>query len=176
MARSLLTALTLLCVVLAGTSQARETTGTLATPKSDAVKPATAKPSKPEPKAPTWQELNLKQKQLLAELATQWDQQTDRLRNDLIKVANKYPKMKPDEQERVRRRITRWANLTPEQRDTARARFQHIKKQPPEKQKEVKRKWEKYNAEQKAATTAAPAAPAGLAAQTPPSQPGSSNF
>jgi len=155
MARSFLTSLTLLGLVFVGTCQALDTTGSTSSHKPDAVKPAAAKPSKPEPKAPAWKDLNPQQKQLLAELATQWDQQPDRLRNGLVKVANKYPKMKPDEQERVRRRITHWANLTPEQRDAARARFQHIKKQPPEKQKEVKKKWEQYKAEQKAATTSA---------------------
>jgi autonomous glycyl radical cofactor GrcA len=65
------------------------------------------------------------------------------LRNNLVKVADKYPKMKPDEQARVRGRITRWASLTPEQREAARARYKEMKKQPPEKQKEVKKKWEK---------------------------------
>ena len=50
-------------------------------------------------------------KKLLAELEPQWPQLTDRLRNNLVKVADKYPKMKPDEQERVRRRITRWQAL-----------------------------------------------------------------
>lgn len=162
MARSLLASLALLCLVLTGTSQAREPTVTSATSKPDAVKSAAAKPAKPEPKAPAWKELNPQQKQLLAELEMQWDQQTDKLRNGLVKIANKYPKMKPEEQERVRRRITRWANLTPQQRDAARERFRHIKQQPPEKQKEVKQKWEKYKAEKKAA---APAPPATLDAQ-----------
>lgn len=159
MARSFCTALTLLGLALVGACQARETTATNPPPpthKSEAPKSAAVKPSKPEPKALTWQQLNPQQKQLLAELAAQWDQQPDRLRNGLVKVANKYPKMKPDEQERVRRRITHWANLTPAQREAARARFKHIKKQPPEKQKEVKQKWEQYKAEQKAATTSAP--------------------
>lgn len=157
MARSFLTAVTLLGLVFVGTCQALDTAAGSAAPhKPDAVKPATAKPSKPEPKAPTWKELNPQQKLLLAELATQWDQQTDRLRIGLIKVADKYPKMKPDEQERVRRRISRWASLTPQQREAARERFKHVKKQPPEKQKEVKKNWEKYKAEQKAGTSTSP--------------------
>ena len=119
--------------------------------KPSVVKPAAAKPviaEPPEPKALTWQQLTPQQKQLLAELAPQWDQQPDRLRNNLVKVANKYPNMKPDEQLRVRHRITRWASLTPEQRQVARERYKQIKKQPPEKQKEVKKKWEKYQTQQ----------------------------
>ncbi len=135
---------------------------TQATPsKPAAAKPAARKPAtvKPEPKAPNWQQLTPQQKQLFAELATQWDQQPDRLRNNLIKVANKYPKMKPDEQARVRRRITHWASLTPEQRQAARERYKQIKKQPPEKQKEVKKKWEKFQAQQPS-TAAPPPTPA----------------
>ena len=150
MARAFTAALALVWLISAVASAANET-APLPTQKTDVGKPlGTTKPvaAKPEPKAPNWQQLTAQQKQLLAELAPQWDQQTDRLRNGLIKVANKYPKMKPDEQERVRGRITRWANFTPEQRDAARAHFQNIKKQPPEKQKEVKRKWEKYKAQQ----------------------------
>lgn len=151
MARSFLTTLTLFWLVLASASHASEImSSSLSRHKTVAVNPVAPKPSKPESKAPSWQQLNAAQKQLLSELAPQWDQQPDRLRNGLVKVANKYPKMKPEEQERVRRRITRWASLTPEQREAARRRFQQIKKQPPEKQKEVKKKWEKYKAEQKA--------------------------
>lgn len=107
----------------------------------DKTKPVT-------PKAPSWAELTPQQKQVLGELQGQWEQQPDRLRINLIKVANKYPKMKPEEQERVRRRITHWASLTPEQRQAARARYKKIKQQPPEKQKEVKKKWETYQQQQ----------------------------
>jgi Skp family chaperone for outer membrane proteins len=103
--------------------------------------------TKPEPKAPTWQQLSPPQKQVLGELESQWEQQPDKLRNSLVRVANKYPKMKPEEQARVRRRITRWASLTPEQRQAARERYKQIKKQPPEKQKEVKKKWESYQSQ-----------------------------
>lgn len=116
----------------------------------------------PIPKAPSWAELTPQQKQVLGELEGQWDQQPDRLRNNLVKVANKYPKMKPEEQERVRRRITHWASLTPEQRQAARARYKQIKKQPPEKQKEVKKKWETYQqqrGQQPNAVSATPTTP-----------------
>jgi type I site-specific restriction-modification system R (restriction) subunit len=112
--------------------------------------------TKPEPKAPTWQQLSPPQKQVLGELQSQWEQQPDRLRNNLVKVANKYPKMKPQEQERVRRRITRWASLTPEQRQAARERYKQIKKQPPEKQREVKKKWESYQSQRGQPTTDTP--------------------
>ncbi|MHB1233129.1 MAG: DUF3106 domain-containing protein [Burkholderiales bacterium] len=132
--RLLVTALTLLSLALAS-------------PVHASGKPAGNKPApaaKAERKAPTWEQLTPQQKQLLSALEAQWNQETDRLRNSLVRVANKYPKMKPAEQERVRRRIARWASLTPEQRKAARERYKKIKKQPPEKQKEVKKKWEHY--------------------------------
>jgi TRAP-type mannitol/chloroaromatic compound transport system substrate-binding protein len=102
--------------------------------------------AKPEPKAPSWQQLSTQQKQVLRELESHWE----------VKIANKYPKMKPEEQERVRRRITRWASLTPEQRQAARERYKQIKKQPPEKQKEVKKKWERYQSQRGQPSTDAP--------------------
>lgn len=120
------------------------------------------------PKAPTWAQLTPQQKQVLGELESQWEQQPDRLRNNLIKVADKYPKMKPEEQARVRERITRWASLTPEQRQAARARYKQIKKQPVEKQKEVKQKWERYQLQQSQQGINGPANP-------PPKPPPASN-
>ena len=160
MVRSTFAALGLFCLALAPTSQASD--------KAHSTQPTSQKSAatKPEPKAPAWQQLTPQHKQLLAELATQWDQQPDHLRNNLIKVANKYPKMKPDEQERVRRRITRWASLTPEQRDAARLRYKQIKKQPPEKQKEVKKKWEQFEAQKSQPNTTTTASPT-LDAQLP---------
>lgn len=123
--------------------------------------------TKPEPTAPSWQQLSPQQKQVLGELESQWAQQPDRLRNNLVKVANKYPKMKPEEQARVRRRITRWASLTPEQRQAARERYKQIKKQPTEKQKEVKKKWERYQSQRGKPTTDMPP-PSRPPAQTVP--------
>lgn len=79
----------------------------------------------------------------------------DKQRNNLVKVANKYPKMKPEEQRRVRERLSTWATLTPEQRDMARQSYRKLKQQPPHKQQEVKQKWQAYQAEK------AQAAPAG---------------
>lgn len=111
--------------------------------------------------APTWTQLTPPQQQVLAELQSQWEQQPAKLRNNLVKVADKYPKMKPEEQERVRRRITHWASLTPEQRQAARKRYKQIKKQPVEKQKEVKQQWETYqlqkNQQGAAGATSSPA-------------------
>jgi type I site-specific restriction-modification system R (restriction) subunit len=127
--------------------------------------------SKPEPKAPSWQQLSPQQKQVLGELEPQWEQQPDRLRNNLVKVANKYPKMKPEEQERVRRRITRWASLTPEQRQAARERYKQLKKQPPEKQKEVKKKWESYQSQRGQPSTDAPLRDGSTGHPLPPAAP-----
>jgi DNA polymerase IIIc chi subunit len=104
-------------------------------------------------------------------LEPQWEQQPDRLRNNLVKVANKYPKMKPEEQERVRRRITRWASLTPEQRQAARERYKQLKKQPPEKQKEVKKKWESYQSQRGQPSTDAPLRDGSTGHPLPPAAP-----
>ena len=71
-------------------------------------------------------------------------------RNKLLKIAASYPKMKPQEQERIKHRLTEWAKLSKQERDLARDRYKKIKQMPPEKHKEVKKKWAEYEAKKKA--------------------------
>jgi mRNA-degrading endonuclease RelE of RelBE toxin-antitoxin system len=61
-----------------------------------------------------------------------------------VKVAKAYPKMKPEQQQRLQAQMKEWAMLTPEQRRVARENFKTIKKLPPEKRKQVKAQWQEY--------------------------------
>ena len=61
-----------------------------------------------------------------------------------IGIAKRYPKMKPQEQERVQRRMHAWAALTPEQRRQARENYRRIAKVPPEKRKDIRAQWAEY--------------------------------
>ena len=54
--------------------------------------------------------------------------------------------MKAEEQERVTRRMQRWATLTPEQRRQARETYKQIVKAPPEKRSKLRQQWAEYQA------------------------------
>ncbi len=76
-------------------------------------------------------------------------------------IAQRYPKMRPDEQQRVRQQMATWAQLSPEQRQAARERYKTMKTLPPEKKQEVRQKWEQYQ-------TLPPETKRELAAKPPP--------
>jgi hypothetical protein len=52
--------------------------------------------------------------------------------------------MKPQEQQRLQKRMSEWAKLTPEQRKAARERYQTLKRLPPQKRQEVTTEWQRY--------------------------------
>jgi hypothetical protein len=54
-----------------------------------------------------------------------------------------------------------WAKLTPVERKAAREKYQNLKKQPPQKRDEVKRRWQEYEQSRTPAPAPAPA-------ETPP--------
>ena len=61
-------------------------------------------------------------------------------------IAKRYPKMAPQEQERVQKRMHDWARLTPEQRRVARESYKNIAKAPPEKRVNLRQQWAEYQA------------------------------
>ncbi len=65
-------------------------------------------------------------------------------RKKWVEIADRYPKMKPQEQQRLQKRLVDWAKLTPEQRTAARDKYQALKKLPPDKRKEVTAQWQRY--------------------------------
>src|SRR5207247_2726656 len=87
-----------------------------------------AKPVKPE-----WSELTPAQQQVLAPHKQEWGDFDAIRRKKWVKVADQYPKMKPNEQQRLQARMQEWIKLTPEQRRLAREKYTTIKKLPPEK-------------------------------------------
>ncbi|MGB5082520.1 MAG: DUF3106 domain-containing protein, partial [Burkholderiales bacterium] len=99
----------------------------------------------PPKKPPTWGELSAEQKQILAPLASDWDTLEPARRRKWLGIAKRYPKMKPDQQVRVQRRMQAWANLSPKERQAARERYRKIETLPPDKKRSLKQKWEEYN-------------------------------
>lgn len=60
-------------------------------------------------------------------------------------IADRYPGMKPDEQQRTQDRMHEWAALTPEQRAKVRDSYKDFNQLPPEQKQVVKQKWEAYS-------------------------------
>lgn len=90
---------------------------------------------------PLWSELSPKQQAVLAPLAADWDKLDTTRRKKWVTIANRYPKMKPDEQQRLQSRMQDWANLTPAQRRVAREKYQSLKQLPRTERGEIRRKW-----------------------------------
>lgn len=112
---------------------------------------------------PMWSELSPKQQAVLAPLAADWDKLDTTRRKKWVAIANRYPKMKPDEQQRLQSRMQDWANLTPAQRRVARENYQSLKQLPNSQRGEVKQKWQQY--QQSATPSPGPSEPA--APETP---------
>jgi len=90
---------------------------------------------------PSWSELSPKQQAVLAPLAADWDKLDTTRRKKWVTIANRYPKMKPDEQQRLQSRMQDWANLTPAQRRVAREKYKSLKQLPRTERGEIRRKW-----------------------------------
>lgn len=97
-----------------------------------------------KPAKPAWTELTVVQRQVLAPLSGEWEALDTVRRKKWVAIADRYPKMKPQEQQRLQERMKAWAALTPEQRRVAREKYQTVKKLPPEKRQDVKQKWQQY--------------------------------
>lgn len=93
---------------------------------------------------PLWSELAPKQQAVLAPLAAEWDKLDTTRRKKWVAIANRYPKMKADEQQRLQSRMQDWAALTPAQRRVARENFQSLQQLPRAQRGEVKQKWQEY--------------------------------
>ena len=93
---------------------------------------------------PAWSELTPAQQKILAPLQQDWDQLDATRRKKWVEVAGRYPRMKPEEQQRLQQRMTEWTRLTSVERKAARDRYQSLQKLPPKKRQEVTSEWERY--------------------------------
>ena len=111
-------------------------------------------------KQPEWAQLTPEQQQILAPLASDWNNFDERRRKKWLLTAKRYPKMKPEQQQRLLIPMRDWAKLTPEQRTIARENYKKLSKQPPEKREVVKKKWQENQQLKQATPKSAPPAPA----------------
>ena len=96
--------------------------------------------------APAWTELGPEQKAILSPLAGDWDQMEFWRRGKWLDIVQRYNSMSAGEQQRMQDRMRAWANLTVEQRKTARAMFQNVQKATPEQREALKQMWAEYEA------------------------------
>lgn len=90
---------------------------------------------------PNWASLSPAQRQALKPLERDWATIDAPRKSKWLEIAERYPAMSPQEQERIQARMTEWARMTPQQRSDTRRRFQDVKKLPPE---ERQAGWEAY--------------------------------
>lgn len=62
-----------------------------------------------------------------------------------IGIAERYPNMKPEEQQRMQARMREWSSLTPEQRSKIRGTYKDFNQLPAEQKQVVKQKWQAYS-------------------------------
>ncbi|MGI9027177.1 MAG: DUF3106 domain-containing protein [Burkholderiaceae bacterium] len=94
-----------------------------------------------KPARPYWLELTVAQRQALAPLSDDWERLDSQTKKKWVAIANRYPKMKPDEQQHTQERMREWALLTPDQRRVARDSFARVRAMPPEQRAEMLRKY-----------------------------------
>ena len=107
---------------------------------------ATGKGAQKRAARPLWSELSPKQQAVLAPLAADWEKLDTTRRKKWVTIANRYPKMKAEEQTRLQDRMQVWAKLTPEQRRVARDNYRALRQIPPAERGEVKQKWQQHKA------------------------------
>jgi hypothetical protein len=95
---------------------------------------------------PKWSALTPQQRQILAPLAKDWDGLESFRRKKWLGIAQRYPTMQPEQQQRVSTQMKTWAALPPEERNVAREKFKKLKTAPPEQREVRRQKWEQYQA------------------------------
>jgi hypothetical protein len=97
------------------------------------------------PPQPGWGQLSTTQKTILAPLVNDWDKMENVRRKKWLGIAERYPAMNPEEQQRTQLRMREWAELKPEQRTKVRDTYKDFNQLPPEQKQLVKQKWEAYS-------------------------------
>lgn len=130
----------LLCAVQVNVTQAQPA------PATASGKVATVPEKKPDG---TWEGLKPAQQKILAPLESDWDYMLPDSRRKWTQVANIYPKMSAQDQERLQSRMAGWSNLSQKERRLARENYLSSLKFPAEKKAEAWSAYQKLSDEQK---------------------------
>jgi Protein of unknown function (DUF3106) len=96
---------------------------------------------------PSWGQLTPEQQQILAPIQGEWDKFEAVRKQKWLGITQRYPKMKPEEQARLQRRMQEWATLTPDQRRAAREKYREFEQLPPKERQVIREKWDQYTQE-----------------------------
>ena len=96
---------------------------------------------------PAWGQLTPEQQKILAPIQGEWDKLDAPRKQKWIGITQRYPKMKPEEQERLQTRMREWATLTPEQRRAAREKYREFEQLPTKEREAIRQKWDEYKQE-----------------------------
>lgn|SRR5574343_257978 len=88
-----------------------------------------------------WSLLTNDEQRILLPLAEQWDAMGSAQQEKWRGIARKYRSLSPREQQKIQRRMTRWAGVAPEQRVLAREKYQTYRLKKPEAQARVRTAW-----------------------------------
>jgi len=113
---------------------------------------------------PAWGQLSPEQQKILAPIQGEWDKLDAPRKQKWIGITQRYPKMKPEEQARLQKRMQEWATLTPDQRRTAREKYREFEQLPTAERQAIREKWDQYRQE----LAQKPAAPAPAEESSPP--------
>ena len=97
----------------------------------------------------TWDGLKPTQQQILAPLEDDWDYMHPDSRKKWIQVANIYPKMSKQDQDRLQSRMASWSNLSQKERRIARENYLSSLQFPAEKKAEAWSAYQKLSDDQK---------------------------
>ncbi len=108
-----------------------------------------AAPSNPAlmvtPPQPTWQELSIPQKIVLAPLSDDWDAMEYYRQKKWLSIATRFPDMSPEDQRRIQGQMQIWSKLSPEERIAAREIYRQTARMPSEQKHQLLQKWEEYS-------------------------------
>src|SRR5690606_21119509 len=110
-------------------------------PIENRTSPPPERPSLVSLLEPLWMDLTLAQQAALAPFAPEWNTWPTAEKKAWVTLADKLPRMSAERRVKAQRRILEWANLSPEQRTTARANFRLAKEL---SAKEKAQEWRNY--------------------------------
>jgi hypothetical protein len=93
---------------------------------------------------PNWAELPPQKQEILTPLAGEWNQLETWRKKKWLEIADRYPRMAAEEQQRVQRRMKAWVKLTPEERKAAREKYKNVQQASPEQREALKKMWSEY--------------------------------
>lgn len=93
------------------------------------------------PGGPTWSSLSAAQRSALHPLQHEWAGIDAARKQKWIEIAQRFPRLTPDEQARLHARMRQWVRMSPEQRNSARLTFQEAQQLPPQVRQD---RWAEY--------------------------------